>query len=177
MFYHGSHPEHPLRTLKNPKAGVLCSICKACAHPSMAEWCFCMQAGCGYILCCKCSEIEEQLFDIPQVITRNPVLPHEDMSVCLRTRPRSNAHVLCPLYPRSSDDCRFQRQRHPRCKRSLLSIKEGWMGQRRSCCACPSIAAADRGACQKPICGLRSIIPMNLWPWRKFFFALMRVFG
>ncbi|EKF30061.1 hypothetical protein MOQ_006135 [Trypanosoma cruzi marinkellei] len=99
MFYHGSHPEHPLRTLKNPKAGVLCSICKACAHPSMAEWCFCMEAGCGYILCSKCSEIEEQMFDIPQVITRNPVLPHEDMSVCLRTRPRSNAHVLCPLYP------------------------------------------------------------------------------
>ncbi|KEG08229.1 hypothetical protein DQ04_07671010 [Trypanosoma grayi] len=99
MLCHGSHPEHPMRVFKHPKAGLLCSICKACAHPSMAEWCGCTQEGCNYTLCWKCLEIDEQLFETPQVIIRNPLLSHEDMGVCLRTRPRNNAHVLCPLYP------------------------------------------------------------------------------
>ncbi|RNF05809.1 hypothetical protein TraAM80_04342 [Trypanosoma rangeli] len=98
MLYHGSHPAHPLRALKNPKAGVLCSICKSSAHPSMAEWHICMHEKCGYILCSKCSEIDEQMLDVPQVITRNPVLGHEDMTVCLRARPCSTAQMLSPLY-------------------------------------------------------------------------------
>ncbi|KAH9578024.1 hypothetical protein LSM04_002889 [Trypanosoma melophagium] len=99
MLYHGSHPEHPMQMLRQPSAGVMCSICKACAHPSMVEWGSCTQKGCNYFLCLKCMEIDEQLFDTPQVIIRNPVLSHEDTGVCLRTRPRGNAHILCPLYP------------------------------------------------------------------------------
>ncbi|RNF08173.1 uncharacterized protein Tco025E_07215 [Trypanosoma conorhini] len=98
MLGHGSHPAHSLRALTNPKVGVWCSICKASAHPSMAGWCICVHEECGCVLCPKCSEVEEQMLDAPQVITRNPVLGHEDMTVCLRTRPCSTAQVLSPLY-------------------------------------------------------------------------------
>ncbi|EAN78195.1 uncharacterized protein TEOVI_000842500 [Trypanosoma equiperdum] len=99
MLRHGSHPEHPMQAFPNPVAGLLCSICKASAHPSMTEWYHCAQEGCRYTLCRKCQEIDEQLFDTPQVVIRSPILAYDNMDVCLRTRPRNNAHVLCPLYP------------------------------------------------------------------------------
>nr|CCC93903.1 conserved hypothetical protein [Trypanosoma congolense IL3000] len=99
MFYHGSHPEHPMRISQNPPLGQLCSICKASAHSSAPGWYHCTQEGCHYMLCRKCQEIDEQLFEVPQVVIRSPVLPYENMDVCLRTRPRSDSYVLCPLYP------------------------------------------------------------------------------
>ncbi|KAH8620626.1 hypothetical protein ERJ75_000050100 [Trypanosoma vivax] len=99
MLYHGSHPEHPIKPLSNFHADLSCSVCRASPHPSMVEWYVCVNEECGHTLCKKCQEVNEKMLENPHVIIRKPMIAYDDMDVCLRTRPRSNAHALCPLYP------------------------------------------------------------------------------
>lgn len=50
------------------------------------------------MLCPKCFEVDEHLFDTVQVVIRNPLTPHDDVTASVHTRPRASSYKLAPLY-------------------------------------------------------------------------------
>ncbi|CCW70076.1 unnamed protein product [Phytomonas sp. Hart1] len=97
-LHHGSHPEHGFVRLPYAPQGYQCTICKAAASNSEVAWFRCGEAECPALLCHKCFDVEEQLFGSVQVVIRSPLIPHDDTSAAVRTRPRPSGHKLAPLY-------------------------------------------------------------------------------
>ncbi|CAD2213288.1 hypothetical protein AGDE_12061 [Angomonas deanei] len=93
---HGSHRQHFFREVTAPN-GVSCSICCAECKTS-ANWYLCTDPSCRYILCHKCFEVDECLFNTRQVVIRNPESQDRETGAFVYTRPRPNSHKLAPIY-------------------------------------------------------------------------------
>ncbi|EPY24574.1 hypothetical protein STCU_07112 [Strigomonas culicis] len=95
-LFHGSDPDHRYECVRVTE-GVQCVICRANSMDN-ATWYACVEAGCGKVLCPKCFEVNEQLFETLEVVIRNPLIQYNDTSAAVHTRPKQSSYKLAPLY-------------------------------------------------------------------------------
>jgi hypothetical protein len=98
--FHGSHIHAMIRAFGTERPGRhlrQCTLCRGSVDTSQDQSARrCTQCP-EFVLCIKCFEVDEYPFPSPQVVVRNPALLRSDDTICVRTRPRGSAYVLCPI--------------------------------------------------------------------------------